>query len=114
MCENNLSYTDLIKLVTLVTASRDRELFGVDIDLCNRLERLAVHQLAFEQNQAIKSDSSSVQWWACLRLSVSMLVWFFYDWVSGCSACVGKRPQTLGRGAQQLSLLARGPPSILD
>ena len=58
MCENNLSYADLIKLVTLVTASRDR--FGVDNDLCNRLERLAVHQLAFEQNQAIKSDSSSV------------------------------------------------------
>lgn len=56
MCENNLSYADLIKLVTLVTASRDRELFGVDNDLCNRLERLAVHQLAFEQNQAIKSD----------------------------------------------------------
>lgn len=27
MCENNLSYADLIKLVTLVTASRDRELF---------------------------------------------------------------------------------------
>ena len=45
MCENNLSYADLIKLVTLVTASRDRELFGVDNDLCNRLERLAVHQL---------------------------------------------------------------------
>ena len=60
MCENNLSYADLIKLVTLVTASRDRELFGVDNDLCKRLERLAVHQLAFEQNQAIKSDSSSV------------------------------------------------------
>ena len=36
MCENNLSYADLIKLVTLVTASRDRELFGVDNDLCNR------------------------------------------------------------------------------
>ena len=43
MCENNLSYADLIKLVTLVTASRDRELFGVDNDLCNRLELSLIH-----------------------------------------------------------------------
>jgi hypothetical protein len=45
MCENNLSYADLIKLVTLVTASRDRELFGVDNDLCNRLERLLLNKI---------------------------------------------------------------------
>lgn len=51
MVENNLSYADLIKLVSLVTASRDREAFGVDKDLCDRLEDLTVRQLRFEKER---------------------------------------------------------------
>lgn len=54
MVENTLSYDDLLKLVTLVTASRDRDLYGVDQDLCDRLEDLTVRQLRFEKEQGVR------------------------------------------------------------
>lgn len=53
MVECNLSYADLLKLLTLVFASPDRDLYGVDEDLYDRLEALAVRQLRFEEEQGV-------------------------------------------------------------